>query len=125
MDLIGNYLTTGFDLYTWVERRQPEQRFGSELFKDWSAWQLVFTNVIVGSDGYGEWGYRAIVGDGLVARLSPLTLSKSDLNGLRVDGLSGAAVQDVHLVVNGEVRTDLAPHIIASGRECGPMQVGR
>ena len=210
VDLMGNYLTTGYDLYTWEERRQPEQRTGSELFKDWSAWQLVFTNVAVASDGYGEWGYQAIVGDGLIARLSPLTLSKTDLYGLRVDlstphlkltglgsriarpnresylpsenaaerevdhstmlvggraqvdwgqlrvgfnganlhtynstqqnnsikgllrrdqplysflvvrfsdevpgdGLGGAAVQDVRLVVNGEVRSDIAPHII-------------
>ena len=209
IDLMGNYLTTGYDLYDWEERRQPEQRFGSALFKDWSAWQLVFTNVAVASDGYGDWGYRAIAGDGLNARLSPLTLSKTDLNGLRVDlslprlkltglgsriarpnratyldnenvaevdvdhstllvggraqleigglslglnganlhsynstqqnnsmkgllrrdqpfysflvvrisddapddGLSGAAVQEVHLIVNGRLRPDLAPHI--------------
>lgn len=85
IDLMGNHLTTGYDLFTWVERRQAEQRFGSHLFKDWSAWQLVFTNVVVGSDGYGSWGYRAMVGDGLIARLSPLTLSRTDFNGLRVD----------------------------------------
>ena len=82
---MGNYLTTGYDLFTWVERRQLGQRFGSALFKDWSSWQLVFTNVVVASDGYGSWGYRAMVGDGLIARLSPLTLSRTDLNGLRVD----------------------------------------
>ena len=85
IDLMGNHLTTGYDLFTWVERRQAGQRFGSHLFKDWSAWQPVFTNVVVGSDGYGNWGYRAMVGDGLIARLSPLTLSRTDFNGLRVD----------------------------------------
>ena len=95
IDLMGNYVTTGYDLYTWEERRQPEQRTGSELFKDWSAWQLVFTNVAVASDGYGEWGYQAIVGDGLIARLSPLTLSKTDLYGLRVD------VSTPHLKLTG------------------------
>ncbi len=85
VDLMGNHLTTGYDLFTWVERRQLGQRFGSALFKDWSSWQLVFTNAVVASDGYGSWGYRAMVGDGLIARLSPLTLSRTDLNGLRVD----------------------------------------
>ena len=84
-DPLGNYLANGFDLYSWIERRQPEQRFGSELFKDWSAWQHVFTNVVVGRDGYGDWGYSAFVGDGLMARFTPLTLSKTDLNGLRLD----------------------------------------
>ena len=82
---LGDYLTTGFDLFTWIERRQVEQRHGSELFKDWSGWHQVFMNMAVASDGYGGWGYSAIVGDGLIARLSPLTLSKTDLNGLRLD----------------------------------------
>ena len=85
LDLMGNHITTGYDLYTWVERRQPEQRFGSALFKDWPAWRPLFTNLAVGNDGYGDWGYRLIAGDGLIARLSPLTLSKTDLYGLRFD----------------------------------------
>ena len=84
-DLMGNYLGAGYDLFYWIERRQPLQRWGSELFKDWSAWQLVFTNVAVARDGYGGWGYSAIVGDGLRARFTPLTLSMTDVNGLRLD----------------------------------------
>ncbi len=84
-DLMGNYLGSGYELFYWIERRQPLQRWGSELFKDWSAWQLVFTNVAVARDGYGGWGYSAIVGDGLRARFTPLTLSISDFNGLRLD----------------------------------------
>ena len=84
-DPMGNYLRTGYDLFYWIERRQPEQRWGSELFKDWSAWHLVFSNVAVARDGYGGWGYSFLAGDGLMARLSPLTLSKTDLNGVRLD----------------------------------------
>ena len=82
---LGDYLATGYDLFTWIERRQPEQRWGSELFKDWPSWSDEFNNVVVASDGYRGWGYSAIVGDGLIARLTPLTLSKTDLNGLRMD----------------------------------------
>ena len=67
---LGDYLATGYDLFTWIERRQPDQRWGSELFKDWAGWQLVFTNVAMARDGYGGWGYSAIVGDGSIARLS-------------------------------------------------------
>ena len=84
-DPMGNYLSAGYDLFYWIERRQPEQRWGSELFKDWSAWHLVFSNVAVARDGYGRWGYSILTGDGLMAHLSPLTLSKTDLNGLRLD----------------------------------------
>ena len=82
---LGDYVTTGYDLFTWIERRQPEQRWGSELFKDWASWSDEFNNVVVASDGYGGWGYSAIVGDGLIARLTPLTLSMTDFNGLRLD----------------------------------------
>ena len=85
LDLMGNHVITGHDLYTWVERRQPEQRFGSALFKDWPAFQPLFTSVAVANDGYGDWGYHIMAGDGLNARLSPLTLSKTDLYGFRFD----------------------------------------
>ena len=81
----GDYLATGYDLFTWVERRQPEQRWDSELFKDWGSWSQEFDHMVVGREGYGAWSYSAIVGDGLIARFTPLTLSKTDLNGLRLD----------------------------------------
>ena len=80
-----DYLLSGYDLFFWTERRQPEQRFGSELFKDWASWYQAFINVAVAKDGYGDWGYSAIVGDGLIARFTPLTLSMMDFNGARVD----------------------------------------
>ncbi len=82
---LGDYVTTGYDLYTWVERRQPEQRWGSELFKDWASWSQEFTNLAVARDGYRDWGFVAVVGDGLIARFTPLTLSMTDYNGLRLD----------------------------------------
>ena len=82
---LGDYLMTGYDLFTWVERRQPEQRFGSALFKDWAGWAQVFDHMAVGRDGYGGWGYSVIVGDGLIARFTPLTLSKTDFYGARLD----------------------------------------
>ena len=81
----GDYLITGYDLYSWEERRQPEQVTGSSLFKDWTSWHYVFDQLIVGHDSYRSWGYSLIVGDALIARLSPLTLSKTDFSGARVD----------------------------------------
>ena len=82
---LGDYVATGYDLYTWTERRQPEQRWGSELFKDWASWSQEFNSLAVGRDGYGDWGIIAAVGDGLIARFTPLTLSMTDYNGLRLD----------------------------------------
>ena len=82
---MGDYLITGFPLYEWLETRAPEQQWGSSIFKDVgfqyntsSPWVTVFDNVVLARDGYGGWGYTAMVGDALIARFSPLTLSKTN-----------------------------------------------
>ena len=75
---LGSYLTTGYDLYSWSETRQHGQEWGSSIFKD-------FDGVMVARDGHGRWGYSAIVGDALLARFTPLTLSMANFNGLRLD----------------------------------------
>ncbi len=87
----GDYLTTGYDVYQWLETRRPGQAFGSALFKangennPSGAWNKVFDNLLVAKDGYGDWGYVAMAGDGLIARFTPLTLSKTNFNGVRLD----------------------------------------
>ena len=85
-DSFGNFLVRGYDLYKWDEIRTPGQRFGSSIFKqNPGAWNAAFDYVVAGSDGYGQWGYHLIVGDGLIARFTPLTLYKVDFNGARFD----------------------------------------
>ena len=76
---------TGYELYNWTEMRAPGLVFGSSIAKDMDAFQNVIDHVVVARDGYGDWGYSAIVGDGLIARLTPLTLSTTDFNGVRFD----------------------------------------
>ena len=82
---MGTYLITGYEVYTWTETRVPGQQFGSRMFKDLNAFRPLFDHVMVARDGWGDWGISAIVGDGLIARFTPLTLSKVDFNGLRLD----------------------------------------
>jgi hypothetical protein len=87
----GDYLTTGYDVYQWLETRQPGQTFGSAIFKangednPSGTWNKVFDNLLVAKDGYGNWGYSAMAGDALIARFTPLTLSKTNFNGVRLD----------------------------------------
>ena len=74
---MGNYLTTGYDLYSWSETRQPGQVYGSAIFKpgpQGTLWNKVYDATVVGRDGYGDWGYSMIVADGIISRFSPLTL---------------------------------------------------
>ena len=82
---LGDYLITGYELYDWTERRQPGLEYGSSILKDMNVFQQQFEHVMVARDGYSSWGYSAIVGDGLIARFTPLTLSKVDFNGVRLD----------------------------------------
>ena len=90
-DSQGHYLMTGYDLYRWEETRVPEQEYGSAIFKDFGldeaggTWPNAFDYMVAGRDGYGRWGYNVIVGDALIARFTPLTLSKVNYNGLRFD----------------------------------------
>ena len=81
----GNYLITGYEIYTWNEERQKGLEYGSSMFKDMNVFRPIFDHVLVARDGYKNWGYSAMVGDGLIARFTPLTLSKVDFNGLRLD----------------------------------------
>ncbi len=82
---MGDYLITGYGLYSWNERRLPGLEYGSAIAKNLDVFRPIFDHVIVGRDGYGSWGYSLIVGDGLMARFTPLTMSKTDLNGTRLD----------------------------------------
>ncbi len=135
---LGDYVMTGYDLFFWTERRQAEQRFGSELFKDWGSWHHEFINVMVAKDGYRDWGYSAIVGDGLIARFTPLTLSMTDFNGTRVDvslpqlkltalGSRIARPNREHpLARGGQVEDDLSTMLLGSRvqADIGPLHLG-
>jgi hypothetical protein len=86
---LGTELITGYDLFFWTESRGAAQEYGSSIFKPNEMYALVWNKVydatVVGRDGYGDWGYSLIIGDNLMARLSPLTLSMTDFNGFRLD----------------------------------------
>ena len=89
---MGNYLITGYTAYEWLETRRPGQTWGSSIYKDApmaalsrSHWVTIFDSMLVGKDGYGDWGYSLVAGDALIARFTPLTLSKANFNGFRLD----------------------------------------
>ena len=87
----GDYLTTGYDVYQWLETRRDDQVWGSGIFKangedtPSATWNKVLDYLVVARDGYGDWGYAAMAGDAMVARFTPLTLSKANFNGVRLD----------------------------------------
>ena len=82
---LGDYLTSGYSLFSWNERRRPGLQYGSAIFKDIDVFRPIFDHVIVASDGYSDWGYSFIVGDDLIAHLTPLTMSHVTFHGVRLD----------------------------------------
>ncbi len=82
---LGDYLATGYPLFSWSERRMPGLQYGSAIFKDIKVFRPIFDHVIVASDGYRDWGYSFIVGDDLIAHLTPLTMSHVTFHGVRLD----------------------------------------
>ncbi len=86
---MGNRLSNGYDLYKWEETRAAGQTYGSAIFKPNEMynlqWEKVYNSVVVLKDGYGSWGYSFVIGDNLIARFTPLTLSMTDFNGFRFD----------------------------------------
>ena len=82
---LGDFLLTGYDLYRWEENRRPGLEYGSAIFGDMNRLRGVFYHTLVGRDSYKDLGYSVVVGDGLIARFTPLTLSQVTFNGVRLD----------------------------------------
>ena len=59
--------------------------YGSSILRTRRVFEWAFDNLVVARDSQGSWGYSAIVGDALIARFTPLTLSKVDFDGARLD----------------------------------------
>ena len=78
---LGNQLITGYEIFSWREQRGFGGQYGSAIFKDINVFRPIFEHLIVGRDGYGDWGYSMMVGDDMIAHLSPLTLSQVTFNG--------------------------------------------
>ncbi len=82
---LGSYLLTGYELWHWEEHRTAGLEYGSAIYQDRQPWVVTFDNMAMAKDGYGDWGYSLFVGNGLRARLTPLTLSMVSFNGCRLD----------------------------------------
>ncbi len=89
---LGNELLTGFEFLNWQELRQPglscEDRRGAVCGSNYIQRD---GGVIAANDGYGDWGYRALAGSPGHLHLSPLTISRANTGGLRIDLLTPKA----------------------------------
>ncbi len=97
-DNFGAPIGRGWLVYSWTQA-QPEAR-GSQIFKrpprdsrnsseptiaSVNAYERFFDRLVIASDERGHTAYRLMVGDAIYTRFTPLTFSKPQYNGLRLD----------------------------------------
>jgi hypothetical protein len=97
-DVFGSSIGRGWMVYSWTQA-QPESR-GSQIFKrpqydernssepraaNANAYERFFDRLVIASDERGSAAYRLMVGDAIYTRFTPLTFSKPQYNGLRLD----------------------------------------
>ena len=81
-DLYGNYLTQGWLIYN-TEQKRPQEA-GSSLFKT-GRFQTWFNQMVIAGDAKGQYHYALTVSNSLRTTLTPLSLSKPQLNGFQID----------------------------------------
>ncbi len=97
-DVFGEPIGRGWLVYTWTQY-QP-QASGSQIFKrppedprnsseprpgNVNAYERFFDRLVISGDQRGTTSYRLMVGDAIYTRFTPLTFSKPQYNGLRLD----------------------------------------
>jgi len=97
-DSFGTPIGRGWLVYSWAQA-QPEAR-GSHILKrpprnsrnsseptiaSVEAYERFFNRLVIASDERGHTAYRLMVGDAIYTRFTPLTFSKPQYNGLRLD----------------------------------------
>ena len=81
-DIYGNYITRGWEIYDWQQRRPAD--FGNAILKNpkFSRW---FQNVFISQARKGLMNYSLTIGDLIRTTLTPMTFSKPAFNGLQFD----------------------------------------
>ncbi len=118
-DPFGFTLLNGTTIYRTEEYRTLAPFGGSTIAKG-DIYRDLFQNLIVTSDSHEGWGSSVIVGRGVLARIRPMVLSHSQMNGIRWEGdsrrnrfsLLGSRISDPHrLRVTTPLTRDFATYL--------------
>ena len=70
-DRLGNYLSRGFNVFTWEFSRPGESNINTRTAQ-YLGW---FANLVMLNDSYKGWNYRVTLGEDIRAKFSDLTFS--------------------------------------------------
>ena len=82
-DQYGRFVTKGWLIYDHTQT-QPQTQFGNSIYVDpkYGGW---FSNLLIASDGKGQYHYTLAIGNQLRTVLTPLTFAKARFNGMQWD----------------------------------------
>ena len=83
-DRLGNYLSRGFNVFTWEFSRPGRSNINTRTAQ-YLGW---FTNLVMLNDSYKGWNYRVTLGEDIRAKFSDLTFSDPRFFGILLDGAS-------------------------------------
>ena len=83
-DRLGNYLSRGFNVFTWEFSRPGESNINTRTAQ-YLGW---FANLVMLNDSYKGWNYRMTLGEDIRAKFSDLTFSDPRFFGILLDGAS-------------------------------------
>lgn len=83
-DRLGNFLSRGFDVYTWEFSRPGVSRISTRTAQ-YLGW---FANLVMLNDSYRGWNYRLTLGEDIRAKFTDMTFYDPRFFGILLDGAS-------------------------------------
>ena len=118
-DRLGNYLSRGFNVFTW-EFSRPGQSNINTRQAQYLGW---FANLVMLNDSYKGWNYRVTLGEDIRAKFSDLTFSDPRFFGILLDGSSSDNKFTLMLSQGGDLLNAAKFSTFKATRETSPVLI--
>ena len=118
-DRLGNYLSRGFNVFSWEFSRPGESNINTRT-ANYLGW---FANLVMLNDSYKGWNYRVTLGEDIRAKFSDLTFSDPRFYGILLDGASSDNRFTLMLSQGGDMLGAAKFSTFKATRETSPVLV--
>ena len=118
-DRLGNYLSRGFNVFTW-EFSRPGESIINTRTSQYLGW---FANLVMLNDSYKGWNYRVTLGEDIRAKFSDLTFSDPRFYGILLDGASSDNRFTLMLSQGGDLLSAAKFSTFKATRETSPVLI--
>ena len=118
-DRLGNYLSRGFNVFTWEFSRPGESNINTRTAQ-YLSW---FAALVMLNDSYKGWNYRVTLGEDIRAKFSDLTFSDPRFLGILLDGASSDNRFTLMLSQGGDLLNAAKFSTFKATRETSPVLI--